>query len=144
MSFPTAKRLSFEALREGATASADFIISSADMRRFAELSGDLNPLHTDDDFARTRGFEGRLVYGGLIVAQVSRLIGMELPGVNAVWTGLDLQFRNPLYVGQQAIAHLTLTHLSEATRSAELKIRVRAGDRLLASGTASVSIADAS
>lgn len=144
MSLATAKSLNIADLHEGAAASDDFVISNDDMEKFAALSGDLNRLHTDEDFARARGFEGRVVYGGLVVAQLSRLIGMDLPGKNAIWNGLDLQFRSPLYVGQQANAELTVTHLSEATRSIELKIRVQTGDRLIASGTASVSIANAS
>ena len=65
-------------LAEGHEVSETFTIDDAAMAAFADLSGDRNPLHTDAAFARSRGFPDRVVYGGLILARVSRLLGMRL------------------------------------------------------------------
>ena len=64
----------------GATDSFEFVVSEAEQSSFAVLSGDFNPLHLDSDFAQARGLAGSVVYGGLIVAKVSQVIGMRLPG----------------------------------------------------------------
>ena len=135
-----AQRLAFEDLKAGMRAAFPFAISAEQMRAFEALSGDRNPLHGDADFARSRGFEGPVVYGGLLVAQLSRLIGMHLPGRDALWTGLRIQFLHPLYVGQDARVEAEIRHVSEAVRSVELRFSVEAGGLAIAKGTAEVSV----
>ena len=127
-------RISWKDLEEGREARFSFTIDDADMEAFAALSGDRNPLHTDDDYARKRGYGRRLVYGGLICAQVSRLMGMHLPGRNGISSGVRLDYRNPLYPGEEATMIGRIGHLSAATRTATVKLRVEAGDRLIAKG----------
>ena len=133
-----AKALVLSELGEGFRAAVDFSITLEQMRQFAELSGDFNPLHTDDAFAREKGFDGRVVYGALLVAQVSRLIGMELPGRDGVWASVSLDFRKPLYVGQMAQAEGVVDDVSAATGMVRLRLTVRAASKVLAKGNAEV------
>jgi acyl dehydratase len=126
----------------GSEASLEFVVSADDMRVFAELSGDYNPLHSDVAFAVSRGFGGCVVYGALMVAKISRLIGMELPGRDSLWSGLEMQFVSPLLVGESAVLTAAVGHVSEATRSTELRLRIVSGDRVIARGKASVRISD--
>lgn len=123
-------------LRVGQTASSTFSISPEALNDYAALSGDRNPLHLDDGFAQSRGFEGRVVYGGLIVAQVSRLIGMQLPGRNGIWANLEMSFRQPLYCNEEATLTAQIEHLSDATRAGELSLTVRAEGKKVATGRA--------
>jgi len=62
------------------------------------------------------------VYGALLVAKISQLIGMELPGSDAVWAGLDIQFVSPLFVGQTAEIEATLSRVSAAVRRARIDV----------------------
>jgi len=133
-----ARALDWQDLFVGMSVTLDFTVTPDDMAAFAALSGDRNPLHVDADFARGKGFDGVVVYGGMIVAKISQLIGMRLPGRDGVWMGLRLQFSNPLYVGQQAQIEGAITDLSAATRVVSLKIGVRAGGKSLATGAAEV------
>lgn len=135
---PDAQVLSLSELTLGYTRSVEFCVSAEQMRAFAELSGDFNPLHLDDAFARARGFAGRVVYGALLVAKVSQLIGMELPGRDSVWSSLQLDFRRPLYVGHPARVEAVVDGLSEATRLVQLRLRVSSGSDTLAKGKAEV------
>lgn len=132
------RAVAWSELTEGATASVDFIVSARELDQFAALSGDYNPLHVDAEFARRKGFEGAVVHGALLVAKISQLIGMHLPGRDSVWTGLTLQFRKPLYVGRQARVDAIVEQLSPATGMVLLKLKLRAGDTLLAKGEAEV------
>lgn len=127
-------------LYEGARACVEFSIDELQMRQFAELSGDFNPLHTDDEFARSKGFEGRVVYGGLLLAKVSQLIGMRLPGRNGVWASVALDFRSPLYIGQAAQIEVTVSAFSTSTGLAELQLVLRRPGKLLAKGKAEVLV----
>lgn len=118
------------------TELAEFSISRDDMAAFRVLSGDTNPLHDNEDFARSRGFEGPVVYGALIIAQVSRLLGTRLPGPGCVWRSLSLRFRGPLYVDQTARLAATIVHANEDTGTVDLKLRVDVGRRCIAEGEA--------
>ncbi len=127
-------------LAAGTRYAFEFAISDQQMTAFAELAGDCNPLHVDREFARARGYAGPVVYGGLLIAQVSRMIGMHLPGRDAIWTRLEIDFRAPLYVGEVARIEAEVSHCSEAVRALELSIRIVRGSQVLAQGEASVSL----
>jgi 3-hydroxybutyryl-CoA dehydratase len=124
----------------GLQARIEFSVTAQQMRQFAELSSDFNPLHTDPAFARDRGFEGAVVYGGLLLAKVSQLIGMRLPGRDGVWAGVSLDFRRPLYVDQAAEVEGVVTSVSASTGMVALKLTLRAAGKVLATGTAEVVV----
>lgn len=125
-----------ETLRVGQRATVSFVVTDADMRAFAALSGDYNPLHTDPAFAAARGFPGVVVYGGLLVAKVSQLVGMQLPGRDAVWASVTLRFHQPLFVHEAAEVEGEVTACSEATGFVTLRLQIRRGAEVLARGTA--------
>ena len=106
------------------------------MDAYRRLSGDANPLHTEDAFARRAGFDGPVVFGGLIVAKISWLLGMHLPGAGGLWTGLKVNFHKPLYAGESATITGEVTHRSESTGMLTLKLVIEAGDRCIATATA--------
>ncbi len=132
------RAIAWDELAVGTAASVEFVVSAGDLQQFATLSGDCNPLHVDADFARRKGFDDVVVHGALLVAKISQLIGMRLPGRDSVWTGLTLQFRQPLYVGRQARVEAVVERLSPATGMVLLKLTLRAGEVLLAKGEAEV------
>jgi 3-hydroxybutyryl-CoA dehydratase len=125
--------LTWDDIVAGDTHEARFEISQNDMAQFAALSGDHNPVHQDAAFASQQGFDGCVVYGGLIVARISRMLGMVLPGRFGLWTGLNIQFRKPLYVDESALLTLAVENKSEAAKMLKLKIRVTTDRGLIAS-----------
>jgi acyl dehydratase len=127
-------------LNVGQRVSVSVSVSAAQMQAFAELSGDFNPLHTDDDFARRKGFEGKVVYGALLVAKVSELIGMRLPGRDSVWASLSLEFLRPLYVEQVAELDATVDGWSESTGLVSLRLALSRNAKKLAKGRAEVVV----
>jgi acyl dehydratase len=122
------------------TVELDFTITKDDQLAFANISGDFNPLHLDADFARARGFSAAVVYGAMIVARISQIVGMELPGSSGIWSSLKIDFRKPLYVGETAHLFAEVSHYSEATRSLSLKIEVTCADRVIATARALVTL----
>ena len=135
-----ARLLALGELAQGLQDVVEFSVTAQQMQQFAELSGDFNPLHTDDAFARSKGFDGAVVYGALMVAKVSQLIGMRLPGRDSVWASVSLDFRKPLYVDQPAQVEGVVTDVSESTGMVALKLTVRAAGKVLAKGTAEVVV----
>jgi 3-hydroxybutyryl-CoA dehydratase len=135
------RHLGLADLAEGARAVVDFTITTEDMERFAALSGDYNPLHRDQEFARQKGFKDTVVYGALLIAKISCLIGMQLPGRDSVWSSIAMQFNQPLFVGEPARAEGAVVAVSQSTGLIELKLTVRSNDKLLAKGKAEVLLA---
>lgn len=128
--------MTWNSIEAGHEQSWDFCITEADMLAFAELSEDRNSIHLNAASAQNRGFDDVVVYGALIISKISALLGMRLPGDGTVWTGLNLNFVNPLYVNQAATVTATVKHISEATRLIVLSIWVDAGDSRIAKGSA--------
>ena len=69
---------------------------------FRNVSGDINPIHSDDSFAKEKGFKEKLVYGMLTASFFSKLVGVYLPGKNCLFQECkDLMFHNPVFVGDK-------------------------------------------
>ncbi|HZX80236.1 MAG TPA: GNAT family N-acetyltransferase [Lysobacter sp.] len=78
----------------------DVTFSQAQVERFADVSGDANPLHLDPAAARAAGFDGTLSHGMLAGAELSRLFGMEVPGPGTLFLRASLAFLQPVYAGR--------------------------------------------
>jgi acyl dehydratase len=129
-------------LSPGQSVVVELSVDEAQLRQFAELSGDFNPLHTDDAFARSKGFRGRVVYGALLVAKISEVIGMRLPGQNSVWASLSLEFLEPLYVDEPVQLEAVVLRTSPGTGLVELKLTLRRDGKKLSKGRAEVIVVD--
>lgn len=101
-----------------------FQIDEKMMLDFEKISGDSNPLHVNSSFAISRGYHGKVVYGALLIAKVSKMLGMKLPGRDSVWTNASISFLKPLYVGEEAELLAEINHVSKSTSSVELLIKI--------------------
>jgi 3-hydroxybutyryl-CoA dehydratase len=137
------RSLRFEDLNEGDHFSFEVTITAEDIDRFAALTGDVSPLHMDAKFARARGFKDRVVHGALQLGLVSKLIGVYLPGRNCLFQKCQIDFVAPVYPEQTLCVTGTVDQLSEATRSAVLKIRITSDDIDCARGKVFVGLTDA-
>lgn len=99
------------------------------MASFRELSGDDNPLHLDDAFACAHGFRGRIAYGNLMGAMLSRLIGAELPTREVLILRQTLEFRQPAYLGDEIRLTAEVAAIHEAVRSIQLKLYFHAAQQ---------------
>jgi 3-hydroxybutyryl-CoA dehydratase len=86
-------------LHEGAEASMTRQISDADIHAFAELTGDKNPVHVDDEYASSSRFGRRIAHGMLAAGHISAVLGVLLPGPGAIYLGQTLSFKAPVFPG---------------------------------------------
>jgi 3-hydroxybutyryl-CoA dehydratase len=101
----------FEDLAVGMEASYAKTITDADIRAFAELSGDVNPVHLSDAFAAGTIFKKRIAHGFLTAALLSTVLGTELPGPGCIYLSQSLKFRAPVYIGDEVVATAKITSL---------------------------------
>ena len=86
-------------------------VGAADIELFADVSGDNNPLHLDDAYARTTTFGERIAHGMLSGAYISAVIGTKLPGPGAIYLSQSLRFRRPVRIGDTVTATVEITGL---------------------------------
>lgn len=115
----------FDAISAGDVYEIETTVTAEDVRRFGELSGDDNAIHTDEEFARAAGYRDRLAYGGLVMAYLSRLLGHRFPGTGAIWLSQQLRFQQPLYVGDRIAVRARVTRRSVGLRTLTLAIDIR-------------------
>ena len=99
----------FEDLEEGMTEIYAKTITDADIVAFAGISGDTNPIHINQEFARGTRFEGRIAHGLLIASFISTVIGTKLPGPGCIYLSQGLKFRAPVYIGDEVVATCKIT-----------------------------------
>jgi len=114
---------------------AEFLSSFSDeaMAQFTSISGDVNPLHLDREYAGKAGFQAPVVYGMLTSSLYSQLVGVYLPGQYALLQGIDIDFHAACYIGDQLRVHGEIVFLSDACQRIEIKASIRNQDRKLIS-----------
>jgi 3-hydroxybutyryl-CoA dehydratase len=97
----------------GDTASNSKTFTEKDVLTFAEISGDKNPIHLDEEFASKTRFGRRLVHGILTSGMISALLGMDLPGPGSIYIKQTLNFRAPVYIGDTITATVKVINVRE-------------------------------
>ncbi|MDX6497977.1 MAG: 3-hydroxybutyryl-CoA dehydratase [Blastocatellia bacterium] len=98
-------------IKPGDTASVSKTITDDDIHKFADVSGDHNPLHLDDEFARTTRFGRRIAHGMLSASLISSVIANQLPGQGSIYLGQTLQFVAPVFPGDTVTAQVTVVSI---------------------------------
>ena len=103
-----------EDLSVGDTAETRHVVTDADIRAFAEVSGDHNPVHLDEAFAETTRFKGRIAHGMLAAGYISALIGNELPGGGSIYVSQTMNFKRPVRIGDEVTTRVTIEAIDPA------------------------------
>ena len=122
-----ARDVSFDDIKVGDTVSFDKTWEMPDVLTFAALSGDQNPLHMDEAYAKTTPFGKCVVHGSLVMSSFSTLAGMHLPGKRCLIVSYNAFFKKPVYVDEVLTIHGEVTAKSIATRIIDIKVRISRG-----------------
>ena len=123
----------FDEITVGESRSFERTVDVADVEAFARLSGDYNPLHMDEVYARATPFGGRIVHGMLVASFFSALVGMLLPGRYCLYLSQSIAFKRPLTVGGSMTVTGTVVRKSPGahTLSIETVVDDGSGVRLI-------------
>ncbi len=92
------------------------------VKQFGVLSGDLNSLHTDEDYAKSKGFSGKVCYGNILGMLISRIVGMNLGLCEVMLVSEKIDFKYPVYIGDVIELRCEVSKKSEAVRIIELEL----------------------
>jgi 3-hydroxybutyryl-CoA dehydratase len=112
-------------LEVGQTAELSRTVRDADILAYAELTGDFNPAHTDEAWAATSCFGGRVAHGMLTAGYVSAVLAMRLPGPGAIYLGQTLRFTRPVRPGDTVTARVEVVEVLLERRRARLATTCR-------------------
>lgn len=117
----------------GESSSASMVISEADIMAYAQLIGDMNPVHVDEAFAQASFFRGRIAHGMLVAGLISSVLGNQLPGPGAIYLNQELKFLAPVRPGDEVTARVEVTAWNQETGRVTLQTEVtnQAGDKVI-------------
>jgi 3-hydroxybutyryl-CoA dehydratase len=116
-------------------------ISSEDVLKFAEVVGDLNPVHIDDAFARNTSFKKPIVHGAFLAGLISKVLGMDFPGQGTIYISQNSVFKRPVFVETKVSVEVKISEVLAEKRRLVLDTNIlnESGEACLA-GTAVVWI----
>ena len=130
----------FEDLEVGMRGEYRRVLTQADIELFAQLSGDVNPLHLDEAFAARTMFQGRIAHGMYTAAMISAVIGTRMPGPGCIYMSQNLRFMAPVRAGDEVVASVTVAELFTAKRRAKMDTKCYVGEQAVLKGDALILV----
>ena len=123
--------MTLQDLTVGQKFNQDYKISDEDIQKFGELSGDFNPAHFNDDYAKSTRFGNRIAHGMISVAKFSGIFGMDLPGLGAIWGGQSVTFLAPVQIGEPYTAIAEVKDIEEKRVIFTTSVEDQNGEKVL-------------
>lgn len=108
-------------IKMGQSAEMVHTVTEEDIKKFGDLSGDYNPLHFNEEWAKTTMFRGRIAHGILTAAYISAAIGMHLPGPGTIYMSQSMRFMGPVRIGDTITARVEVISLNDEKQRVTLK-----------------------
>lgn len=125
-------------MKTGDTVTREKIISEDDVVTFAKISGDNNPIHIDEEYAKNSVFKGRIAHGILVSGLISAILANDLPGEGTIYLKQELNFVKPVYIGSKVVGKVTVAELREDKPIAKLVTQCLVDDEIVIDGHAIV------
>ncbi|HNR62638.1 MAG TPA: MaoC family dehydratase [Thermotogota bacterium] len=102
----------------------EFLVSEERVKAFAELTGDMNPVHLDEEFARTTQFGRRIAHGMLVASFISKVLGRDFPGDGTIYVSQKVRFRRPVFIGDKVTVEVEVTEKNDEKKRLILRTDV--------------------
>ena len=127
-------------LSPGMSAELHVDITEERILRFAEASGDFNPLHIDEAYAQASPYRGRVAHGLLSASFVSAVVGTILPGPGAIYLGQTLSFHKPVRIGDRVTARVTVATIDPGSARVTLRTECLVDGEPVLEGEATIRV----
>ena len=136
----TPQNIAFDSIQPETTVRFSRLITEKDVNTFAQLSRDMNPLHTESLYATGTQFKKPVAHGKFLASFFSELIGMRMPGKHSLYLSQSLIFKKPVYIGDEVVVEGRVVSKSLATQSVEIETRIYVNNECAVEGVARVQI----
>ena len=125
-------------LKPGMSESFTRTVTEADIQKFGEVSGDMNPAHFDEAYAATTPFNTRIAHGVLSASYISTVLGMKMPGPGTIFMQLLTRFKAPVKIGETIVTMCTVREMVPEKRRVTFDCVCKVGDTVVVEGEALV------
>ena len=129
-----------EDLAVGMSASFSKTLTDADIVLFSGVSGDTNPVHLDEEYAKGTMFKGRISHGMLSAGFISAVLGTKLPGPGSIYVSQALRFKAPVRPGETVTARVTVMEIIPEKCRAILQTQCLVEGKVVIDGEATVMV----
>ena len=133
-------KTSFEKIEVGMSISYSQTITDADIKLFAGVSGDRNPVHLDHDYAENSRYKKRIVHGLLTASFFSALFGTKIPGEGCVYVSQSLNFKRPVYIDDTVTATVEVINIDKIKRRVFFKTLCTVKNKVVTDGEAELYV----
>lgn len=130
----------FEDLKPGQTATFTKTVTEAEIIKFAEVSGDTNPVHLDAEYASGTIFKQRIAHGMLSAGFISAVFGTLMPGPGAIYVAQNLKFKAPVKIGDVVTARVEVTGSAQEKKFVMFKTQCLVNDKVVIDGDATLMV----
>ncbi len=131
----------FDSINVGTNHEFGITVTEKLVSNFSEISGDFNPLHMDENYATKTKFKKRVCHGMLLASFLSRLVGMYMPGKNALYFSQTLNFTSPCFINDTIIVKGEVIEKNDATKIITVKTTItNQKNELILNGDAKIMI----
>lgn len=133
-------KIPLEEIEIGMSVSYSQTITDSDIKSFAGLSGDRNPVHLDENYAKNSRFKNRIAHGMMTASYFSALFGTKIPGEGCVYTHQSLNFKRPVYINDTVEAIVTVTEVDIEKRKVRFKTVCKVDNKIVTDGEAELYV----
>lgn len=133
-------KFTYNDIKIGDTFEFNEQITEEKMIMFLNLSGDTNPLHCDKNYAEQMKMKDKVVYGMLSSVFYSKLVGVYIPGEYCLLQGINIQFNNPLYIGEKITIGGEVIKKDDTFKILKIKAYIKTIDRIISKSIITVGV----
>lgn len=133
-------QIPLEKIEIGMEVSYSQTITDADIKAFSGISGDKNPVHMDDEYAKNSRYKKRIAHGMLSASFFSALFGTKIPGEGCVYISQSLKFKRPVYLDDTVIASVIVTNVDLAKKRVFFQTVCKVNNKIVIDGEAELYV----
>lgn len=124
----------YESLSIGDSFSVNRFLSADDVKMFAKLTGDDNPIHVDEEYAQSTRFGKPIVHGVLLLGIISKVLGCDFPGHGSIAVGISVRFLRPVPVGSEVTVEVKISEKIDKRKHVKARVYVYHEGRIAVGG----------
>lgn len=128
----------YESLQVGQSFTTTQFISAEDVKTFAQVTGDDNPIHVDPEYAATTRFGKPIVHGVMLMGYISKVLGRDFPGHGSVAVGISARFLRPVPVGSEITIEVKISEKIERYKHIKARVYIYLGKKTVLGGEATL------
>ncbi|WP_103600186.1 MaoC family dehydratase [Campylobacter concisus] len=134
------KTIPIDEIEIGMSESLEYVVTDENIFKFAQISGDSNPIHLDEEYAKSTRYKKRIAHGMMSASLFSSIFGTRLPGVGCVYVSQNIRFLKPVYISDLVRVTVKVIGIDQIKRRVFFRTSCFVGNKMVIDGEAEIYI----